>query len=169
MPHVAYIGLGSNLGERRTFLLEATLAMAQLGQLQACSSVYQTPPWGDPFQPAYYNAAVCLHTELHPQALLTALLTIESIHGRKRNQERPCGPRTLDLDILMLGAEGQEVLTLASLVVPHPRLHLRAFALRPLLDIAASLTHPVLGRSLVQLYADLPASERDSLEALGPL
>ncbi|MBP6743404.1 MAG: 2-amino-4-hydroxy-6-hydroxymethyldihydropteridine diphosphokinase, partial [Deltaproteobacteria bacterium] len=95
MPHVAYIGLGSNLGERRTFLLEATLAMAQLGQLQACSSVYQTPPWGDPFQPAYYNAAVCLHTELHPQALLTALLTIESAHGRKRNQERPCGPRTL--------------------------------------------------------------------------
>lgn len=157
----AYIGLGANLGDRLS-TLRAAVADIQargLGQPIARSAVYQTqallraPTLGDQRRDAeYFNAALALDTEATPLELLHGLLSIEAAHGRRRQPGLLDEPRTLDLDILLLGDQGEQISTLAALTTPHPRLHERAFALLPLLDVAPTLTHPVLGTSLRALY-----------------
>lgn len=133
---LAYIALGSNLGDPQQQVTDAMAALADLPQssLLSRSSLYRTAPWGVMEQPDFINAAVVLETELSPHALLDALLVIEQRAGRVRAQRN--GPRTLDLDLLHMDG-----ITLADpqLTLPHPRMAERAFVLLPLCDIAPNL------------------------------
>ncbi|MBS4017388.1 MAG: 2-amino-4-hydroxy-6-hydroxymethyldihydropteridine diphosphokinase [Dechloromonas sp.] len=147
---LAYIALGANLGDPAATVNAAFAALDQLpeSRLLAKSALYRTAPVGIADQPEFVNAAALIDTTLAPEALLDALLGIEQVFGRVRAERN--GPRTLDLDILLY-----DDLTLATprLTLPHPRLHLRAFVLQPLADLAPDLAIPGRGR----LAAWLPA------------
>lgn len=154
----AYIGLGSNLGDPDAALREAVRALAALpdSALHACSSLYRTAPI-DATGPDYLNAVVRLETRLAPHALLAALQHIEQAHGRERPY--PHAPRTLDLDLLLYG---DERIATPTLTVPHPRLHERAFVLRPLAEIAPTLFIPGHG-FVADLLAPLAGQRTDRL------
>ncbi len=143
MPYAqrAYVGLGANLGDALAALRAAVQALGDLPQTRrvAVSSLYRSAPI-DSSGPDYLNAVVALDTELTPQALLAALQAIELDHGRERPYRN--APRTLDLDLLL---HGDAVLDTPTLTLPHPRLHERAFVLRPLAEIAPSLALPGIG------------------------
>src|SRR5690242_18192687 len=115
----AYIGLGANLGDRLGALVRAAGLLGEVGRVRARSQVYETAPVGPP-QPDYLNAAVLLETDLAPLPLLGRLLGIEAALGRVRDPRERFGPRTLDLDVLLLGPGGQLVVSEPALTVPHP-------------------------------------------------
>ena len=148
---LAYIALGSNLGDPQQQLRDAmqTLATTPGLHLLQRSALYRTPPWGMLQQPPFVNAAVQLDSALPPHALLDALLAIEQRAGRVRGARN--GPRTLDLDLLHV--DGVQ-LDDARLSLPHPRMAQRAFVLLPLHDIAPTLQLPGYGR-VDQLLAAL--------------
>ena len=137
----AYVGIGANLGDARATVAAAVQALAALAQsrLVALSSVYRSAPI-DAAGPDFFNAVACLHTHLSPAALLAELQGIERAFGRERPYRH--APRTLDLDLLLLG---DQVVNSADLTVPHPRLHQRAFVLQPLLELNPALAAPGLG------------------------
>ena len=134
---LAYVGLGANLGDR-----EATIrrALELLGAARV-SALIETEPWGYAEQPRFVNAVAELDTDEQPRALLERLLAIERELGRTRKGPR-YGPRTIDLDLLLYG---DEQLDEPGLVVPHPRLHERAFVLEPLAELAPDLVVPGRG------------------------
>lgn len=141
----AYIGLGSNLGDRLQHLADARSAIAaQVGPVNAASSIYDTAPWGPVPQDNYLNQIVKIEIKLSPRALLAALHAIERSAGRERANEVRYGPRTLDLDILIYG---DRVVDEDGLSIPHPRISERAFVLVPLAEIAPDL---VLGGASVR-------------------
>ncbi|MDR2678880.1 MAG: 2-amino-4-hydroxy-6-hydroxymethyldihydropteridine diphosphokinase, partial [Zoogloeaceae bacterium] len=146
----AYVALGANLGEARQVVQKAVAALGGLPQtrLLAASSLYQTAPVGLLRQPDFINAVAALETTLSAEALLNALFAEEQAQGRMRSV--PNAPRTLDLDLLLYGAETRQS---AFLTLPHPRMHLRAFVLAPLAEIAPDLILP--GRGSVKAW--LPA------------
>jgi len=148
-PISACIALGSNLGDRETHLAGAIAALRRSPgtEVVAVSAVYETDPVGPPPQGPYLNAAVRVETALAPGELLDCLRRIEASQGRHRSRER-WAPRTLDLDLLLYGDERIDE---PGLVVPHPRLHERAFVLEPLRDVAAELVHPILGETVDEL------------------
>ena len=150
----AYVGLGSNLGDRAAHLLLGLSALSRLPEtrLLRLSPVYETDPVGPP-QPPYLNMVAELETELSPKGLLAEMLRVEKALGRERRER--WGPRTLDLDLLLYG---DLVLEEEGLSVPHPRLHERAFVLVPLLDLLPEGRHPLLGQSFAELLASLDAS-----------
>ena len=134
----AYLGLGSNLGDRAAHLqfgLDGLAARA--GRVVAISPVYETQPVGGPPQPDFLNAVVAVHTELSPRELLGVAKALEAEAGREpADPERRWGPRPLDIDVLMVGDERVDE---PDLVVPHPRIHQRTFVLAPLADVAPDL------------------------------
>jgi len=140
---IAYIGLGSNLAHPRRQLARALVRLARLPQTRvlAVSRNFVSAPIGAmERQPDYVNAVARLSTSLSPRALLAWLLAIERRHGRRRPAgTRPNAPRPLDLDLLLYGRVRVRV---PSLVLPHPRMHERAFVLRPLIDVAPTTTIP---------------------------
>jgi 2-amino-4-hydroxy-6-hydroxymethyldihydropteridine diphosphokinase len=148
-----WIGLGSNLGERLATLRGAVRALEKLGTIMARSRVYAASPVGGPPQPPYLNAAVALECDLDPASILAACQKIEADFGRARESEVRWGPRTLDVDVLLVGARGEVVIATPELAVPHPRLAERGFALAPLIDIDATVIHPTLARPLTALLA----------------
>src|ERR1039458_7133204 len=141
----AFIGMGANLaswaGAPEATLAAAALRLESLGRVTCRSSLYSTAPVGFAGQPRFVNAVVELETELEPRTLLKGLLAIEQEFGRDRAAGFANGPRTLDLDILLLG---DHVIHEPGLVIPHPRLAERAFVLVPLCEIAAGVV--VAGR-----------------------
>lgn len=139
----AYIALGSNLEGPRTQVETAFAELAALPRTEEAgrSRIYRSTPMGPPGQPDYLNAVAALDTDLAPEALLDALQAIEARHGRVRGPQR-WGPRTLDLDLLLYGAE---TVNTERLVVPHPGLHERNFVLYPLYDLAPDLEVPGKG------------------------
>jgi len=148
--NTAYVALGANLGDPRATVLAAFAALANLpeSRVARCSSLYRTAPVGILSQPDFVNAVALLETSLPPDSLLDALLDIEARFGRIRRERN--GPRTLDLDLLLYD---DIELDLPRLTLPHPRLHLRAFVLLPLAEVAPDLAIPRRG----SLAAWLPA------------
>jgi 2-amino-4-hydroxy-6-hydroxymethyldihydropteridine diphosphokinase len=137
----AYVGIGANLGDAPATVRAALAALATLPRcrLQQVSSLYRSAPV-DASGPDFINAVAMLETICSPLELLTALQGIEQDFGRQRPY--PNAPRTLDLDLLL---HGQTLLQTPALTLPHPRLHLRAFVLQPLLELAPGLVAPGLG------------------------
>ena len=142
----AYLGLGSNLGDRAAHLQSAVDGLAvRAGRVVAISPVYETEPVGGPPQPDYLNAVVALETALSPRDLLGVAKALEADAGREpppgpgaspEEAATRWGPRTLDVDVLLVGDERVDE---PDLVVPHPRIHQRAFVLAPLADVAPEL------------------------------
>jgi 2-amino-4-hydroxy-6-hydroxymethyldihydropteridine diphosphokinase len=150
----AFIGLGSNLGEREAMIREALEALAALPQteLLRASSLYDTEPVGDVDQPNFLNAVAQLDTDLPPRQLLWNLLLIEKRLGRERT--RPWGPRTIDLDLLLYG---DDVIEEDDLRVPHPEMIRRAFVLVPLVELDPILVHPGTGETMLSHLSRLGA------------
>ena len=137
----AYVGLGANLGDREATIRRAVeLLGAEPGiEVVAVSTLRETEPVGYADQPAFLNGAAALETDLSPRALLDRLLAVERELGRVRGLGPRFGPRTIDLDLLLYGAE---VLEEPGLTVPHPRLTQRRFALEPLYELDPELSLP---------------------------
>jgi 2-amino-4-hydroxy-6-hydroxymethyldihydropteridine diphosphokinase len=150
MAVIAYLGLGSNLGDRLTNLQGAVdlLASEDGVRVDASSRVWETAPVGGPDQPDYLNAVVRIETDRAPEGLLAACRRVESALGRERTER--WGPRTIDVDVLLYDERAVDE---PDLVVPHPRLAERAFVVLPLLELEPD---PVLpdGRRLVDLRLD---------------
>lgn len=149
---VAYVGLGSNLGDKATNIKQAlALLDAAAGvRLKQAAPFYRTAPVGYTKQDWFINTVAEIYTELPPHTLLTLLLTLEKKLGRVRLQH--WGPRTIDLDLLLYGSE---IITTKELVVPHPHMHERAFVMVPLADLAPDIVIPGRGKAaeLAQLLA----------------
>lgn len=141
-----YLGLGSNLGDRADNLKRGVALIAEwLGDVEV-SSIYETTPVGFTIQPGFFNAACRLRTRADPFELMHSIRKIEATIGRHRTFVN--APRTLDVDILFFG---RLVMKTPPVVVPHPRLCERSFALAPLAELAPSLVHPVMGLSVSEL------------------
>ncbi len=156
---LAFVGLGSNLAHPRRQLARAMRAIARSPAVRvvALSPNYTSAPVGcDAPQPDYVNAVAALRTTLGPRALLAALHRIERHQQRRRGFEMPRNaPRTLDLDLLLFG---RRRLRQPDLTLPHPRMHERAFVLRPLADVAAAATIP--GRGLARRFLGAVGAQR---------
>jgi len=154
--HMAYIGMGANLpspaGPPERTLAAAAACFASFGRIAALSSLYSTEPVGYCDQPEFVNAVVAVETNLDSRELLDRLLAIELAFGRDRSSGIPNGPRTLDLDILLMGdLKVSEV----GLEIPHPRLADRAFVLIPLNEVAPLAIVPLHNKTVAQLLHDL--------------
>jgi 2-amino-4-hydroxy-6-hydroxymethyldihydropteridine diphosphokinase len=153
----AFVGLGSNLGDREAAILRALARLQDEPELRLVrvSSLRETEPVGYVDQPQFLNGVAELETELTARDLLTRLLATERELGRTRGEGPTLGPRTIDLDLLLYG---EETIAEAGLQVPHPRMHERRFALEPLAELDPSAVIP--GRGQVQtLLAELESPE----------
>lgn len=167
MPNRAFIGIGSNLGDRAANYREAILRIAGLPatRLVRQSSIYETEPVGD-IKGAFLNGVVEVETDLAPEALMRRLLAIERAMGRKRMGVRKSSrrtkyrPRVIDLDLLFYN---KETMATPALTLPHPRLHERRFVLAPMAELAPALIHPRLNISISEMLAGLKSPFRVTL------
>lgn len=154
---ITVIGLGANLGDRKTTMEAAIRAIEALPAVQIVrrSSVWRTAPVGGPPQPDFYNAALAVRSFSPPEELLRELLAIEGRFGRVRSERN--APRIIDLDLLW--REGGAVRIsrpgAPEIELPHPRLHERAFALAPLLEVVPDATDPLTGKPYAEILAEL--------------
>jgi 2-amino-4-hydroxy-6-hydroxymethyldihydropteridine diphosphokinase len=154
MPHLVYLSLGSNIGDREAHLREAIRRLESTGKLRSLSSIYETEPVEFTDQPQFLNCAVALETSSTPEQLMLQLLTIEKAMGRQRIQKK--GPRTIDLDILFFG---DEIVDTPGLTIPHPAMQHRRFVLEPLAEIAPDAMHPGLRKTVRELLEELPSGQ----------
>lgn len=150
MP-IAYLGIGSNLGERRNNCLIALRLLAEKGVIiRKASSFYETEPWGIKEQPDFINMAAEVETDLPPDELLKVIKGIEREMGRKETFR--WGPRIIDIDILLYN---DMIYESEDLRIPHPLMHEREFVLEPLSEIAPERVHPLLKKTIIELLRSL--------------
>ena len=154
MDHIIFLGLGSNMGNRLTNLKAAVLNFSPQILVKKKSSVYETPPWGFVEQDAFLNQVIKAETYLEPEPLLRHLKRLETALGRVPNFQN--GPRLIDIDILFFD---DAVIDTPPLVVPHPRLHERAFVLVPLAEIEPDFVHPTIQKPIRNLRDEVDRSE----------
>jgi 2-amino-4-hydroxy-6-hydroxymethyldihydropteridine diphosphokinase len=154
MPQLAYLSLGSNVGDRAEQLRDAQARLSAAGRVVATSSLYETEPVEFTEQPWFLNCAVALEAEKTPQQLMSTILGIEQEMGRRRVQKK--GPRSIDIDILLFG---NAMIDSPELTVPHPAMHQRRFVLEPLAEIASEVHHPLLRKTIRELRDALPAGQ----------
>ena len=157
----AYIGIGSNLGDRKANALEAMDRVAKLPATRVvrASSLYESEPLGDA-KTWFVNAVIEIETEAPPEMLLKKLKAIEESMGRKRVKGKRWGSRIIDLDILLCDGV---VVEKRNLKIPHPEMHKRRFVLLPLAELAPHVVHPHLGQSVSALLATVADSKRVTL------
>lgn len=144
-----YLSLGSNQGNRLENLINAVRQLRQLSEKALyVSGIYETEPWGFAAPQQFYNIAVEMLTSLEPGDLLSKILAIEAALGRQRAEVPGYQSRPMDIDILFYG---ERIIQSEELTVPHPRLHLRRFVLKPLAELAPQCMHPLLGRTVLEL------------------
>mgnify|MGYP000020594500 CR=1 FL=1 len=157
-----YLSLGSNLGDRAGRLCEALRLLEESGlRVRRISPVYETEPQDVRDQPWFLNLVAEVETELFPRQMLARIQSIEWKMGRRRRS--PKGPREIDIDVLLYGSM---VLRMPELTVPHPRMSERRFVLQPLADLAPELRHPVSGRTILELLAEIRGQ---TVRQVGPL
>lgn len=154
MPHLAYLSLGSNVGDRENHLRDAISRLEKQGRIISVSSWYETEPVEFTAQDWFLNCAVVLETTRSPEQLMVELLHIEQEMGRLRTQRK--GPRMIDIDILLLG---DTVLDSEAVTIPHPAMHRRRFVLEPLAEIAPEAWHPVRKKTVRELLDALPPGQ----------
>ncbi|MCH7551973.1 2-amino-4-hydroxy-6-hydroxymethyldihydropteridine diphosphokinase [Patescibacteria group bacterium] len=147
---IAYIALGSNLGDREKYLRKAVKEITKENEILAYSSLYETEPVGYKNQGWFLNAVIKIQTSLSAEQLLQSLLTIEKKLERTRIIKN--GPRTIDLDMLFYDSE---IIQVDDLEIPHPRLQDRSFVLIPLNEIAAQFIHPRLQKTVSNILSEL--------------
>lgn len=159
MANLAYLSLGSNVGDREAHLRDALARLGADGRVVAVSSFYETEPVEYTRQPWFLNCALALETSQTPRQLMTAILRIEGEMGRRRVQKK--GPRLIDIDILVFVSTEAEVTIMDSeeLTIPHPAMHQRRFVLEPLAEIAPELLHPIFKKTISELRDALPAGQ----------
>ncbi len=161
--HLAYIGFGSNIGDRLSYIRSAITALSEIEgiTLQKISSLYETAPVGNEAQDDFLNGVVSIRTHHSPHTLLYTLKQIEINIGREHRIR--WGPREIDMDILIYGDLCVET---QNLTVPHPEMHLRRFVLVPLAEIAPDLVHPILNVTIQTLLTHLE-DDRSVVKAEG--
>ncbi len=165
--HTTYIGFGSNIGNRLSFIRNALHLLVQTDgiTIKEISSLYETEPVGNEDQRKFLNGVVAIETFLSPQTLLTTLKVIETKVGRQHRKR--WGPREIDLDVLIYG---EMCLRTPELIIPHPEMHNRRFVLTPLAEIAPDLVHPVLNVTindmLNNLIDDLDVAIKEGYDSL---
>lgn len=148
--NTAYLLTGGNMGNKKETLLQARCLLEEhCGRVIRCSAFYETAAWGNTNQPGFLNQALELNTPLNARQLVRKILKLEKMMGRIRNEKM--GPRNIDIDILLFN---HEVHTTRFLIVPHPQLPFRRFALTPLAEIAPLLVHPLLHKTVAQLLEE---------------
>lgn len=155
MSEIAYLSLGSNIGDRKYHLEQAIDRLRALGTLAAVSSFHETDPVEFTNQAFFLNCAVALETELSPLDLIARVLDIERSLGRERLQKK--GPRIIDIDIALYG---DQVVNSPELTIPHPAMAQRRFVLQPLAEIAPNARHPILKKTVAQLLEELPPGQK---------
>jgi 2-amino-4-hydroxy-6-hydroxymethyldihydropteridine diphosphokinase len=155
MNEIAYLSLGSNLGNREQNLQQAIRRAKASGRIVAVSSFYETEPVEFTDQPCFLNCVIALETTADPAQLMRELLRIENEMGRKRTVKK--GPRSIDIDILLFG---DAVVNTPELTIPHPEMTRRRFVLEPLAEIAPELLHPVSQKTVTRLLAELAPGQR---------
>lgn len=158
MPHRIYLGLGSNLGDRKAFLDSAIAAMALANHILRRSPIYETEPWGFADQGKFLNMVVEAETELGPKQLLVLVKGIEVKLGRQPRFRN--GPREIDIDILIYD---DLILDESGLRIPHPRLAERVFILKPLADLTPDLVIPSQNKTVAELLAIQDTSDINKL------
>ena len=149
----AYIGLGTNIGNKRRNLITAAALLAErAGDVLSISSFYETEPWGFESDNTFLNAALLLETELEPLQLLSLTQEIEKEMGRTQKSDGAYHDRIIDLDILLYDLC---VINEAALVVPPPLMHKRQFVMEPLAEIAPMLVHPILNKTMLELAEEI--------------
>jgi 2-amino-4-hydroxy-6-hydroxymethyldihydropteridine diphosphokinase len=156
MKSIAYLSLGSNMGEREAYLEKAINILDSHGKIEVRrkSSIYETDPVGFTDQGEFLNMVIEVRTDLSPEILLQQCLQVEHDLGRKR--EFKWGPRIIDMDILLYD---HETIDAEDLLVPHPRMQERAFVLIPLLELEPSITHPADGTPFNRFLDEIPDKE----------
>jgi 2-amino-4-hydroxy-6-hydroxymethyldihydropteridine diphosphokinase len=150
---LAYLSLGSNMGDRQGNLERAIDLLSQRLKVTSVSSIYDTEPVGDINQPRFLNLACQVHTRLAPEALLALAKGIESKLGRTGKSG---APRPIDIDILFYG---DQIVRTPELTIPHPKLTRRAFVLVPMAEIAPNFSHPVSGKTVSELLAEVTETQ----------
>jgi 2-amino-4-hydroxy-6-hydroxymethyldihydropteridine diphosphokinase len=153
MP-VVYLGLGSNIGKKEEHIKKALSLISKVYEVKRMSPLYLTEPVGNKEQEWFLNCVVELQTEVDPNKLLSSFKTIERKLGRTKGEKN--SPRIIDIDILFYG---DQVVNTKSLMIPHPLLHERLFVLQPLMDLIPDFYHPVLKKTIRQLFTEQPWAE----------
>jgi len=151
---LAYLSLGSNVGDRQAQLHTAVARLSAAGRVTAVSSFYETEPVEFTEQPWFLNCAAALETNLTPPQLMAQILEIEQEMGRTRVQNK--GPRTIDIDILLFD---NDIVNSGNVTIPHPAMHQRRFVLEPLAEIAPEAQHPLLHKTIRALRDALPPGQ----------